>query len=43
MGEKNWEKKSPSPLEVKPKEPRQVSEKTAKALGGAAIKNAGKK
>lgn len=42
MGEKNYEKKSPSPLEVKPVE-RQIPEKTAKDLGRAALKGPDKK
>ncbi len=42
MGEKNYEKKNPSPIEVKPKD-RPIPEKTAKALGNAALKGPGKK
>jgi hypothetical protein len=42
MGEKNYEKKSPSPLETKPVE-RQIPEKAAKDLGRTALKGAAKK
>ncbi len=42
MPEKSPEKKSPSPLETKPKD-RQIPDKTAKGLGSAALKGAGKK
>lgn len=42
MSEKNYEKKSPSPLEKKPVD-KKVPEKTARVLGGAAIKGSGKK
>jgi hypothetical protein len=42
MGEKTPEKKSPSPLETKPVD-RQVPEKTAKKLGGMALKGNSKK
>jgi hypothetical protein len=41
--EKNPEQKKPTPLELKPVEPRQVPDKTAKGLGSAALKGAGKK
>jgi hypothetical protein len=42
MSEKSPEKKSPSPLETKPVD-KKVPPKTARALGGAAIKGSGKK
>lgn len=42
MGEKNPEKKNPTPIEVKPTDPR-FTEKTAKAAGSVALKGAGKK
>lgn len=42
MPEKNYEQKRPPQLEKKPVD-KKVSEKTARTLGGAAIKGAGKK
>jgi hypothetical protein len=42
VGEKNYEKKNPSPLEIKPTE-RPIPDKTAKAAGSLALKGAGKK
>jgi hypothetical protein len=43
VAEKNYEKKSPDPTELKPVEPRQIPDKTAKAVGSAALKGSGKK